>query len=133
MFESVMIHFINPVFLYGLHYVLVAVGILLVVALGLFFTKRMMLGVLCLVLLALVAGSVPLYRDTVMRARDAERSVIKLWAAAYPGTFALTAEGDPGLPPYPRAVLARVKAALPGGADLFGWADDCMRRMEGRD
>ena len=92
--------FINPIMLYGIEYLFGVMALLLAAALACAVRRRWALAALCTTMLAGVAASVPLYADTVARARDAEPAVIRLlWGRAYPGVFALTAEGEPGLPP----------------------------------
>lgn len=132
MISSLGASFIKPALLYGLQPLLAVIAALFLLGGFLFWRRRRVQGVLCLLLLAAAAATIPLYHDTVLRARDAAPQVVRLWGQAYPGAFALDAEGRPGLPHFTRAVRARIGASLPGGRDLFGWADDCLRYYEGR-
>lgn len=126
--------FIVPIFLYGIEYIL-AVMALLAVGIAVFaMRRRYVMALLFAGVLLAAAGAVPLYRDTVLRAQDADAAVVRLlWGRAYPGVFRLTAEGEPGLPPFAAATWARAVEALPATPDWMAFSDACLRLVEGRE
>lgn len=125
--------FIVPIFLYGIEYVLIVMALCAVAAGICTWRRRFMLAGLCFVLLLGAVASVPVYRDTVLRAQDADAQVVRLlWGRAYPGVFRMTADGEPGLPPFVGAVKARAWEFLPGTADWMKFSDACLKRVEGR-
>ncbi len=125
--------FIVPIFLYGIEYMIAAMALCAVAAGICAWRRRFVMAGLCVVLLLAAAGSVPVYRDTVLRAQDADAQVVRLlWGRAYPGVFRMTAEGEPGLPPFAGAVAARVRESLPGTADWMMFSDACLKRVDGR-
>lgn len=125
--------FIKPVMLYGIEYMFGVWVLLLVATLACALKRRWVLAVLCTGFLAAALGSVSLYADTVARADDADAAVVRLlWGRAYPGVFALSAEGEPGLPPFVGATVARVREMVPGAPRWMAFSDACLKRVEGR-
>lgn len=131
MFDPLMNDFLKPAMLYGLWPVLLALGVLVLAACGALWRRRFFVATAFVLLVPVVAASIPVYHDTVMRVRDAAPDVVRLWGMAYPGAFALTAAGEPGLPRFVPALRARV-TAWTGGPDWFSYADDCLRIVAGR-